>query len=216
MSNNYFCKIDVINNSNDYYLMSETIDINEENKFKYELSLISINESFKGIIDFEEYKQLNQNNESFDELNKKQNQLMEAIRNGSNRMTAEDSTVYCYELEIISNNLLKFYLSLYESEERIAKIPLLDIKCQQLSNEELMANVFHKMVLIFQFKDRLIEELKEQNKSLRSLSQKSIESLDDFSIKKEENDSLIFTKFVAILNEKKKKIRELEEMLKNR
>jgi hypothetical protein len=76
-----------------------------------------------------------------------------------------------------------------------------------------MSEVMPKILKLIEIKDKLIEKLDSENKNLREISDKAVESLDYFTVKKEENDSILYSKFVAVLNEKKKKIRELEEEL---
>ncbi|CAG2101301.1 unnamed protein product [Medioppia subpectinata] len=193
-----------------YYLLSECLDT------KYKLSLVSADGCLEADIDYEEYRRLNADNETTDDLNDKHKKLSEALRLGSKRVSA-DTEDYCYDFAINSgDNTIAISLHVFEDQELIAEQPLLTIACRQVLIADLLSLVMSKLVSIMVTKDQLIAELTKQNQSLRELSERSVKDLDEFVVKKEENDSLLFTKFVSILNQKKSKICELEEVLRNK
>lgn len=190
--------------------MSQSID-----RQKYELLFISIDNSFKGVLDLDECKR---SDSQWDEDNK-QFKTVEALRLGSKRVNSDSINGYEYKFNITTiDSNHDFYssqllLNVYESNELIVKTPILLFSVRKSDSISIMSEVMPKILKLIEIKDKLIEKLDSENKNLREISDKAVESLDYFTVKKEENDSILYSKFVAVLNEKKKKIRELEEEL---
>jgi DNA-repair protein XRCC4 len=212
MSNNYFCEVLVKLNDkqNNYYLLSQSID-----EKKYELLFTSTHNSFKGVLDLEECKR---NDSEWDEHNN-QFKTIEALRLGSKRINSDSINGYEYEFDITTidenhdNYSSQLLLNVYESQELIVKTPILSFNVTKSDSFSVMSEVMPKILKLIESKDKIIERLDSENKNLREISDKAVESLDYFTVKKKENDSILYSKFVAVLNEKKNKIRELEEEL---
>jgi len=203
-------EIKVINDENSYYLLSQSIDSQ-----KYEILFLSPNNSFKGLIDFNESKLIDNEWETNDES--KQSQTVEALRYGSKLFNKDSNNSYCYRFnitEVDANNGLyrsELILTIYEFDEQIAETPVLSFSISKVDSIDLLVQIMPKLIELIRAKDEMIDKLNSENESLRKTCLEAVESLDYFTIKKEENDSILFTKFVALLNQKKNRIRELEQ-----
>ncbi|CAG2181934.1 unnamed protein product, partial [Oppiella nova] len=176
-----------------YYLLSDRSDTG------FELTLVSAADGscLRAAIDYEAYRQRNEDNESTKELDDKREKVSEALRIGSKRVSAEDGADYSYGFDVnTGDHRIQLSLRVMDGEEVVAESPLLTIACRPASSgEECLREVFAELVSLMDSKNRLVAELTEQNRSLRELSERSVKDLDRFVVTKEENDSLLYTRF---------------------
>lgn len=204
----HLTQINTNDHQHNYYLYAERI-----NSASYQLIVTCIKHSYSGVLQFDECRK----KEDWDE--DKLTKTLEAITIGSKRVYNQLNGHYNYVFDLKNMDddtfLLSWSLFLYEDDDinsdSYASNYILDVTLIQDSELNTLPVILSKVMQAFNETKELNKRLEDENERLDAFCTEAYNKLNQFIKIKEENESILFTKFSLLLNEKKQRIKSLEE-----
>ncbi|KAK2152198.1 hypothetical protein LSH36_337g01048 [Paralvinella palmiformis] len=204
MDSKHLCKITA--GEDELYLLSTEV-MDEENRFgQFSLSLCDGSNIWSGLVTAESLKTYSKNMRiSYEEL------LAQTRKALTNDKTA--AVGFIYEVSSVGKNVRRFTWKRYEEAEDI-KFKLGSADLHQGSNpSEEIFQMFDCALDFISTLETKVSHLEHDNKRLRLERDSDIQRLNKLASSKDDVERELYSKFVVVLNDKKARIRDLQEQL---